>query len=129
MYYGGPTVWLDKRLTAHPATVGAGGDGAKAYGPAGLEDEPLITALERDGRTPLAELVKLTGGSETAVRRRLDQLLARGDLFFDIQYDPRVLGAAVRALLQLRSVPLADVDEYLADCSRGDGRVCSCCVL
>jgi DNA-binding Lrp family transcriptional regulator len=106
MHYGGPTVWLDKRLD----------DGARrGRGPAprehasgkaaGPEDEPLISALERDARTPLAELAKAAGRSESSVRRRLDQLLARGEVHFNLQFSPRVLGDTLHALLWITSSP------------------------
>ncbi|MEU6375378.1 Lrp/AsnC family transcriptional regulator [Streptomyces sp. NPDC046909] len=106
MFFGGPTVWLDKRLGQDRAPVYERSPREEHRGKAaGPEDEVLIAALEQDARIPLAELAKATGRSENAVRRRLDQLLARGDLYFNIQYDSRVLGDSLHALLWINAAP------------------------
>jgi DNA-binding Lrp family transcriptional regulator len=137
-FYGGPQGWLSKSdtLTAeevamlHPrygaegagadggGSDGGGAQGGGAQGPALIapEDEALVTALERDGRASFAELQKLTGRSESALRRRLDQLLASGALYIDTQFDSERLGHRNAALLWITAAPsaLASVGRALA---------------
>ncbi|MEV0091005.1 AsnC family transcriptional regulator [Streptomyces sp. NPDC050738] len=119
-FYGGPQGWLGKSGALSAEQVAAltpqyaeGTAGA----PLSPEDEPLVTALKHDGRATFAELQKATGRSETAVRRRLDQLLASGDLFVDVQLDAEPLGFRMFALLWITAAPasLDAVGRAMAD--------------
>jgi DNA-binding Lrp family transcriptional regulator len=89
------------------------------------EDEPLLTALSRDGRAPVSELAAATHWHESTVRRRIIELQRAGVLYFDLDVDdylvlgarshvlmwitvePAHLDAAGRALAVLPEVPFA----------------------
>lgn len=119
-FYGGPAGWLGKSRALTDAQVaalrpsgpcGTAGPGGRVPGgrESGItaDDEPLVTALERDGRATFAELRKATGRSESAVRRRLDQLLGSGTLFIDVQFDSEHFGYGIAALLWITAAPAA----------------------
>jgi DNA-binding Lrp family transcriptional regulator len=80
-------------------------------------DELLIAALARDGRMPVTELRKVTQQSESAVRRRLEQLRRTGAVFIDVEYDSGLTGQATQATLWLTVTPsaLAEVGAALAE--------------
>ncbi|WP_329125442.1 Lrp/AsnC family transcriptional regulator [Streptomyces sp. NBC_01465] len=107
-FYGGPQGWLGKSGALSADQVAAmtpqytEGSASTVVTP---EDEPLIAALKRDGRATFADLQKATGRSESAVRRRLDQLLASGALFVDVQFDSEHLGYSTFALLWITAAP------------------------
>ncbi|AVZ76281.1 AsnC family protein [Streptomyces lunaelactis] len=109
-FYGGPSGWLGKKQALTPEQadalrpVHAEPSAASGITP---DDEPLVVALERDGRASFAELRKATGRSESAVRRRLDQLLRSEELFIDVQFDPEAFGYGTRALLWITAAPSA----------------------
>ncbi|MEU8861920.1 Lrp/AsnC family transcriptional regulator [Streptomyces umbrinus] len=119
-FFGGPVGWLAKHgpLTGEqvaalrPAPV-------PDAGPARItpEDEPLVAALERDGRATYPELQRATGRSESAVKRRLGQLLGSGALFVDIEYDTALVGFSVGAILWITAAPGAmdEVGSALAE--------------
>ncbi|MER8185147.1 Lrp/AsnC family transcriptional regulator [Kitasatospora sp. NPDC094015] len=75
-----------------------------------LDDAALamLAVLGRDGRTGYPELARATGLSESAVRRRLEQLRAAGAIFFDVEIDPQLLGYHAQAALLL-TVPPAEL--------------------
>src|SRR5207248_695744 len=58
-------------------------------------------------RTPLAELAAVTGWSPTTVRRRLAELRGHGVLYYDVDYDPRLVGYGVMVALWLSVEPAA----------------------
>ncbi|GGP58105.1 Lrp/AsnC family transcriptional regulator [Streptomyces melanogenes] len=109
-FYGGPLGWFtkDSALTAEeraallPAPV-------DPSAPIRLdeEDDALIAALARNGRASYPELQKATGRSESAVKRRLDQLLRCGALFIDVEFDTTRFGFRTRALLWITVAPSA----------------------
>ncbi|MEV0320894.1 Lrp/AsnC family transcriptional regulator [Streptomyces sp. NPDC050658] len=112
-FFGGPTGWLMKHgplsegqiAALRPAPVDpAPAPGALSIDP---EDEPLVAALERDGRATYPELQQATGRSESAVKRRLAALLASGRLYVDIEYDPALVGFPVSAMLWITTAPSA----------------------
>ncbi|WP_405775159.1 Lrp/AsnC family transcriptional regulator [Streptomyces sp. NBC_00859] len=109
-FYGGPEGWLGKSRALTDVQVAelrpsrAGRTEGAGIAP---EDEPMITALEHDGRASFAELRKATGRSESAVRRRLDQLLGSGTLFIDVQFDSEPFGYGIAALLWITAAPSA----------------------
>jgi DNA-binding Lrp family transcriptional regulator len=69
------------------------------------EDGPLIAALARDGRAPVADLAAATHWHESTVRRRIDELRRAGLLYFDIDVDDAVLGVSVNLMLWLKIEP------------------------
>lgn len=79
-------------------------------------DRPLLDALALDGRQTYPRLAAATGWSESAVRRRLDDLVASGTVYFDVEVDPDRLGFHARVLLWIAVAPsrLAPVGEALA---------------
>ncbi|MFE2374115.1 Lrp/AsnC family transcriptional regulator [Streptomyces sp. NPDC059398] len=109
-FYGGPAGWLGKSRALTDAQVAAlrPADAGRAPG-SGItaDDEPMVAALARDGRASFAELSKATGRSESAVRRRLDQLLGSGTLFIDVQFDSEQFGYGIAALLWITAAPSA----------------------
>ncbi|SFW65100.1 Lrp/AsnC family transcriptional regulator [Amycolatopsis australiensis] len=105
-YFGGPAAWLGRACALDPAQVAAltpAHDGAGK--PLTGEDEPLMAALQRDGRASLAELAAATGWSPATVARRLADLQAGGTMFFDLEIDPATLGATTHALLWMSVAP------------------------
>ncbi|MGI5403909.1 AsnC family transcriptional regulator [Streptomyces sp. CA-135486] len=112
-FYGGPSGWLAKQGALTPDQADAlrpvfdeppAPDGVTSITD---DDEPLVTALEADGRASFPELQKATGRSESAVRRRLDQLRRSGALFIDVQFDTDAFGYGTRALLWITAAPSA----------------------
>jgi DNA-binding Lrp family transcriptional regulator len=79
-------------------------------------DAVLFAALALDGRTPYADLAAAAGWSETAVRRRMDQLCDAGMLYFDLEIDSPSFGFRAAAWLWLSVQPahLAEVGDALA---------------
>ncbi|MGH3192998.1 MAG: Lrp/AsnC family transcriptional regulator [Streptosporangiaceae bacterium] len=75
--------------------------------PGGLlpEDEPLLAALARDGRTSSAALAAAIHWHESTVRRRIDELRRADLLYFEVDVDNRALGMHVQAALWLSVEP------------------------
>ncbi|WP_420717487.1 Lrp/AsnC family transcriptional regulator [Streptomyces sp. WM6378] len=71
------------------------------------EDEPLVQALERDGRATYPELQLAAGRSESAVKRRLAALLASRALYIDVEYRPEHIGFPVGTTLWITAAPAA----------------------
>ncbi|MFF1610773.1 Lrp/AsnC family transcriptional regulator [Amycolatopsis sp. NPDC058278] len=93
------------------------GPGRSELEPADL-DRRLLPALAADGRAPYADLAGRVGWSESAVRRRLDELRRAGHLRFHVEVDPALYGYRTQGLLWLSVAPkhLAKVaDELAAD--------------
>lgn len=78
-------------------------------GPARIDadDEPLLAALERDGRAGYPELQRATGRSESAVKRRLAALLASGAVYIDVEYHSETIGYPVATVLWITTTPAA----------------------
>ncbi|MFI6638111.1 Lrp/AsnC family transcriptional regulator [Streptomyces sp. NPDC050504] len=110
-FYGGPTGWLSKRDYLTPGEIAAlAPPAADPAGPPPVltpEDDRLIAALEQDGRASVEELRRATGRTESSVRRALDQLLASGALFIDVQFDSAAIGHDTRAVLWITTAPAA----------------------
>ncbi|WP_194817464.1 Lrp/AsnC family transcriptional regulator [Nocardia sp. XZ_19_385] len=79
-------------------------------------DRRLLPALARDGRADYPSLAQAAGWSESAVRRRLDELRRQRVVRFDVEIDAATLGFPVHALLWLNVAParLAGVAQTLA---------------
>ncbi|MGW5735679.1 MULTISPECIES: Lrp/AsnC family transcriptional regulator [Streptomyces] len=113
-FFGGPDGWLMKhgpldedQIAAlrpeRPASAARGGAPRRIE----PEDEPLVAALERDGRATYPELQRATGRSESAVKRRLGALLASGVIYVDIEYANALIGLHVGAMLWITTAPWA----------------------
>ncbi|NDU72995.1 AsnC family transcriptional regulator [Actinomadura sp. DSM 109109] len=68
-------------------------------------DRRLLPALATDGRAAYPSLARHAGWSESAVRRRLEDLCRSGTLHFDVEVDPVVLGFTTQCLIWLTVVP------------------------
>jgi DNA-binding Lrp family transcriptional regulator len=79
-------------------------------------DWPLIQALADDGRAPYRQLAARTHWHETTVRRRVEDLIASGVLFFDVDLAGEALGFHSQALLWMSVAPtsLREVGQALA---------------
>lgn len=110
-FYGGRLGWFSKSDALDPDRVAAlTPPPVESTGrPVVLEptDEALLAVLGRDGRATLAELQSATHLSETAVKRRLEQLRRNGALYIDVQFDAALFGYDLHALLWLTVAPAA----------------------
>jgi DNA-binding Lrp family transcriptional regulator len=89
--------------TAAPGASAEPGDAGPVLRP---EDEPLLTALSRDGRASVSELAAATHWHESTVRRRIAELQRAGVLYFDIDVDDfLVLGARLHVMMWLTVEP------------------------
>lgn len=74
------------------------------------DDELLITALARDGRSAIATLAETLGVSAAAVQRRLNRLFEEGAIHIRTEVRPHLLGLNVEVLVWVR-VPPGEVDD------------------
>jgi DNA-binding Lrp family transcriptional regulator len=79
-------------------------------------DWPLVQALADDGRASYRQLAARTHWHETTARRRVEELIASGVLFFDLDLASDVFGIRSQALLWLSVAPtnLGEVGQALA---------------
>lgn len=108
----GRTAALTERQTellTEPAPPGSGSLGSGSGRPVELTDPDrrLFAELAQDGRAAVPDLASATGCSESAVRRRLQELRAAGVLYFDVDIDPMRYGFAFEAVLWLNVAPAA----------------------
>ncbi|MDQ7806851.1 Lrp/AsnC family transcriptional regulator [Amycolatopsis sp. A133] len=68
-------------------------------------DRRLLPALAADGRAAYPGLAREVGWSESAVRRRLDELRRSRVLQLDVEVDPALFGFSVQCLLWLTVTP------------------------
>ncbi|MHC3468910.1 Lrp/AsnC family transcriptional regulator [Streptomyces sp. 7R007] len=109
-FFGGPSGWLQKFRALAPDEIAAlRAEPVPVTGPPRIapEDEPLVAALERDGRATYPELQRATGRSESAVKRRLAALVSSGAIYLDVEYDPELLGRPLSAALWITTAPSA----------------------
>ncbi|WP_030560897.1 Lrp/AsnC family transcriptional regulator [Streptomyces aureocirculatus] len=120
-FFGGPRGWLGKLapLTGEQRAALTPDTPRPGAGPARItpRDEPLVAALEADGRATYPQLQRATGLSESSVKRRLGALLASGAVFVDIEYTPEMLGYRSAAVLWITTAPgaLHSVGQALAE--------------
>ena len=123
VFYGGPDSWLGKvnALTdAEAARLAPPEEGVNPMAPHRVRpadgDDALLAALAVAGRAGFADLAAATGHSESRVRRRLDDLVRTGAVYFDVDVDNDALGGNehVRAWLSVAPSHLAAVGEALA---------------
>lgn len=69
------------------------------------QDWALIQALAEDGRETYQRLASQTHWHHSSVRRRIEELLDDGVLYFDVDFDARALGIGAGAILWLWVVP------------------------
>jgi DNA-binding Lrp family transcriptional regulator len=79
-------------------------------------DWPLVQALADDGRAPYRQLAARTHWHESTVRRRVEELIASGVLFFDLDLASDAFGSRSQALLWMSVAPgnLREVGQALA---------------
>jgi DNA-binding Lrp family transcriptional regulator len=108
MFTGGPfglgflRILPDERV--EPLRRPVRGGQADRHVELGELDFALFGALGVDGRAPHPELATVTGWSESAVRRRMEQLRDTGVLYFDLELDMAAFGFRAPTWLWL-SVP------------------------
>ncbi|WP_372411040.1 Lrp/AsnC family transcriptional regulator [Streptomyces luteireticuli] len=68
-------------------------------------DRRLLPALAADGRAAYPQLARTVGWSESAVRRRLEELRESRTIRFDVATDPRLFGYSAQCLLWLSVTP------------------------
>lgn len=68
-------------------------------------DDLLLQALATDGRRSIDELSRLTGLSDTTVRRRVERMRRDGDLVVRAIVEPALLGLPVEAVLWVTAKP------------------------
>ncbi|MFC6881695.1 MULTISPECIES: Lrp/AsnC family transcriptional regulator [Actinomadura] len=68
-------------------------------------DRRLLPALATDGRAAYPELARRVGWSESAIRRRLEELRRSNTLHLDVEVDPLLLGYSAQCLLRLAIAP------------------------
>ncbi len=80
-------------------------------------DWPLVQALADDGRAPYRKLAARTHWHETTARRRVEELVASGVLYFDLDLASDAFGIRSQALLwmSVATSKLRDVGEALAN--------------
>ena len=88
-----------------PQTPPAHGGAARPPIPPGAGDEPLLAELARDGRASNAAIAAAIHWHESTVRRRIDELRRSGLLYFEVDFDNRILGWNAHALLWLSVEP------------------------
>lgn len=98
-----PVLNQDQIAALRPAPEEAE-DGPVRLDPA---DRALLDALAEDARAPLAALARLTGWSESGVRRRLDWLRRTEMVFFEVDIEPAFLGLGMEARLWITAAPAA----------------------
>jgi len=79
-------------------------------------DWPLVQALADDGRASYRQLAARTHWHESTVRRRVEELIAAGVLFFDLDLASDAFGIRSQALLWMSVAPrnLRDIGQALA---------------
>ncbi|MGW2824979.1 Lrp/AsnC family transcriptional regulator [Streptomyces sp. NPDC001443] len=110
-FYGGVNGWVRKLGALTDVQIAALTDRPSPAAPGEAridpQDELLLAVLERDGRATHPELMRATGRSESAVKRRLGALLASGAVYIDIEYDSEIFGRSVAAVLWITTAPAA----------------------
>lgn len=124
VFFGGPSGWIGK------SNALTGAEAAELRPPGDVPDpraardttfingdERLLNALALDGRAGYGELAAATGWSESTVRRRLDELLRTGAIYFDVDVDNDLFGSNEHARLWISIPPagLAAAGAALAD--------------
>ncbi|MEU8952888.1 AsnC family transcriptional regulator [Streptomyces sp. NPDC048518] len=108
-FYGGRTGWIGKHrpLAADQVAALRAFVPPETTGPVRIapDDEPLVAALKADGRATYPELQRVTGRSESAVKRRIAALLGSGALYIDVEYDTARFGFTTATMLWITVAP------------------------
>lgn len=108
-FFGGALSLVSKTEVLNSAQIAALRRPSFAFGtrPTPLDDadRAMLAVLERDGRASASDLASASGLSPSSVRRRLDQLVDAGILYFDVHYDARMFGLTTNATLWLSVAP------------------------
>ena len=91
MYFGGQKSLLDNGASA-PTVSDAQGRPSSKRPTTPSNDRRLLAVLELDGRASIAQLSKASGLDEDTVAKRVSALAATGSHFFDVDFDPELLG-------------------------------------
>ncbi|WP_020672105.1 Lrp/AsnC family transcriptional regulator [Amycolatopsis nigrescens] len=120
-YLGGPTTWSGRvsTLTERQQQELAPRIEATPRRALAESDHKLLSALGRDGRLSNADLAAATGWSPATVARRLAELQASGEIFFDVEIEAAVYGATTEAQLWMSVVP-AQLDRVAGTLARHD---------
>lgn len=119
-YLGGPTAWRGRQeaLDAEQqAALAEPEPPIEQPRPLDTGDDPLLTALQRDGRASYVHLAEATGWSQATIARRIAELRAAGAIYFDLEIDDAEYGVRTHALLWLAVEParLDAIARELAD--------------
>ncbi|MFI6318119.1 Lrp/AsnC family transcriptional regulator [Nonomuraea sp. NPDC050556] len=120
LFYGGPRSLLGKSSALTPDQVRRLTDRAPAAkGPPVVPTEAdlrLLAVLARDARATIGDLAAASGLTAPAVRHRMAVLRESGTLYFDVDFDDRLFGVGLRAIMWLTVSParLRQVGEALA---------------
>ncbi|WP_275561553.1 Lrp/AsnC family transcriptional regulator [Streptomyces sp. 5-6(2022)] len=100
-YYGGPQNLVDKIRPLTPEQVTALAVPSRPPQPTHLTDtdRALLHRLYGDGRATNQELAQAADCSQSTAQRRVAELRHSGVLYFDVDYDPRVLERSRLAML------------------------------
>ncbi|MEV7169457.1 Lrp/AsnC family transcriptional regulator [Streptomyces sp. NPDC093224] len=93
--------------TAHTAHTAHTRPGAGGGGPLRLDelDHAVLKVLHRNPRASFAEVAAAVGAHERTVGRRLDRMLATGQVFFTAGLVPEYLGEGITAEVAVRCAP------------------------
>ncbi|MEU6558206.1 Lrp/AsnC family transcriptional regulator [Nocardia nova] len=119
-YLGGPTPWRGQAATLtdlQQRQLEPSYDGPVSGRAISDADDALLAALRTDGRAGLPQLAAATGWSVATVARRLAELRAREEVFFDVEVDEALFGVTIQALLWM-SVPPGLLDRVGTDLAR-----------
>jgi DNA-binding Lrp family transcriptional regulator len=113
-FFGGKASLINKNSPLTDAQVKAltpvHDEGAAVPRPISKSDDPLLRALQRDGRTTVTSLATATGWSQTTVRRRIEELLRTHVLYFDVDFDQSLFDLKMHVVMWLQ-VPADHLDE------------------
>lgn len=66
--------------------------------------------MHQDGRATYRDLAAAAGWAQSTALRRTAELRSAGVLYFDVDYDPAILGRRMQAMLWLSVAPAALID-------------------
>ncbi|MER7414930.1 Lrp/AsnC family transcriptional regulator [Streptomyces cacaoi] len=106
-YYGGPQNPVDKLRPLSPEQIAALTVPSLPPRPTALSDtdRAVLRVLYGDGRASNQELAAAAGCSQSTAQRRVAELRHSGVLYFDVDYDPRVLELSRLAMLWATVAP------------------------
>src|SRR5712692_4765706 len=86
----------------------------KRQGDSGRTDELILGILAQDARTPNTDIAQMLGLSESAVRRRIANLVSNGRILrFTVEVDDKESSSAITWVSVNPSVPTRQVSEKI----------------